>query len=151
MNMKAKKILVPVDFSECSEVALDWATVLARDTGAALVIIHVETVPLTTGGGEYIYAIPEPPTQELLERLNKVLPKDPNIPVIHRLLAGDAADAIIRTADSENVDMIVMGTHGRRGITRLLMGSVAEAVVRRASCPVLTVKQPAKVPAASGV
>ena len=143
--MYAKKILVPVDFSENSEAALDWATVLARDTGATLLIVHVETVPLTTGGGEYIYAIPEPPTQELLERLNKVLPKDPAIAVVPRLLAGDPADAIIRTAESDGADMIVMGTHGRRGITRLLMGSVAEAVVRRAPCPVLTVKQPAEV------
>lgn len=147
--MKAKKILVPVDFSESSETALDWATVLARDTGATLLIIHVETVPLTTGGGEYIYAIPEPPTQELLERLNKVVPKDASIPVVHRLLAGDPADAIIRAAESDEADLIVMGTHGRRGITRLLMGSVAEAVVRRATCPVLTVKQPAKVLAES--
>jgi nucleotide-binding universal stress UspA family protein len=148
--MKADKILVPVDFSECSDAALDWATVLARDTGATLLIVHVETVPLTTGGGEYIYAIPEPPTQELLERLNKIVPKDPSVSVVHRLLAGDPADAVLRTAESEGVDMIVMGTHGRRGITRLLMGSVAEAVVRRATCPVLTVKQPATVSPASG-
>ncbi|HZL86968.1 MAG TPA: universal stress protein [Pirellulaceae bacterium] len=148
--MKADKILVPVDFSESSDAALAWASVLARDTGATLVIIHIETVPLTTGGGEYIYAVPEPPTQELLERLNKIVPKDASIPVVHRLLAGDPADAIIRAAESDDVDLIVMGTHGRRGITRLLMGSVAEAVVRRADCPVLTVKQPAKVTSASG-
>lgn len=148
--MKANKILVPIDFSDSSDVALGWATVLARDTGATLLIIHVETVPLTTGGGEYIYAIPEPPTQELLERLNKVQAKDPDVPTVHRLLAGDPADAIIRTAETEGADLIVMGTHGRRGITRLLMGSVAEAVVRRAKCPVLTVKQPVNVPAASG-
>jgi universal stress protein A len=148
--MRADKILVPVDFSESSDAALQWATVLARDTGATLEIVHVETVPLTTGGGEYIYAIPEPPTQELLERLNKVVPKDPNIPVVHRLLAGDPAEAILRTAKSEGVDMIVMGTHGRRGITRLLMGSVAEAIVRRAECPVLILKNTSKVPAEAG-
>ncbi len=149
--MKAEKILVPVDFSERSDAALDWATVLARDTGAARLVIHVETVPLTTGGGEYIYSIPEPPTQELLERLNKVVPKDPNIPVVHRLLAGDPAEAILRTAKSEGVDMIVMGTHGRRGITRLLMGSVAEAIVRRADCPVLILKHHAKAPVEASV
>lgn len=147
--MKANTILVPVDFSPGSEAALDWATVLARDTGATLVITHVETVPLTTGGGEYIYAIPEPPTQELAERLEKVVPKDPSVPVVRRLLAGDPASAILRLAESEEVDMIVMGTHGRRGITRLLMGSVAEEVVRKAPCAVLTVKQ--KVPAADPV
>ena len=148
--MKAEKILVPVDFSESSEAALQWATVLARDTGATLEIVHVETVPLTTGGGEYIYSIPEPPTQELLERLNKIVPTDPSVPVVHRLLAGDPAEAILRTAKSEGVDMIVMGTHGRRGISRLLMGSVAEAIVRRAECPVLILKTTSKVPAAAG-
>lgn len=148
--MKADKILVPIDFSESSDAALNWATVLARDTGATLLIIHVETVPLTTGGGEYIYAIPEPPTQELLERLHKVVPRDSSIPVVHRLLAGDPAEAILRAAQSEGVDMIVMGTHGRRGITRLLMGSVAEAVVRRAECPVLILKHTSKVPAEAG-
>jgi nucleotide-binding universal stress UspA family protein len=67
--------------------------------------------------------------------------------VERRLLAGDPAEAIIRLAQTEDVDMIVMGTHGRRGLTRLLMGSVAEAVVRAAPCPVLTVKQPAQVAA----
>lgn len=146
--MKASKILVPIDFSESSDTALDWATVLARDTGATVLLIHVETVPLTTGGGEYIYAIPEPPTQELLERLNKVALKDAKVPVERRLLAGDPAAAIIRTAETEGADLIVMGTHGRRGITRLLMGSVAEAVVRGATCPVLTIK-PAKPGATS--
>jgi nucleotide-binding universal stress UspA family protein len=64
------------------------------------------------------------------------------VPVERRLLAGDPADAIIRLAESENIDLIVMGTHGRRGLSRLLMGSGAEAVVRAAPCPVLTVKQP---------
>ena len=139
--MTANKILVPVDFSAGSEAALDWATVLARDTGATLLIVHVETVPLTTGGGEYIYALPERPTQELLERLETVAPKDPQVPVVRRLVTGDPASAILREADAEGVELIVMGTHGRRGITRLLMGSVAEEVVRKAPCAVLTVKQ----------
>lgn len=147
--MKANKILVPVDFSEGSDAAFDWATVLARDTGAALLLVHVESMPLAAGGGEFIYALPEPPTAELAERLQKIIPTDPSIPVIHRMLTGDPATSILRTADEENVDLIVMGTHGRRGLTRLLMGSVAEEVVRKAKCPVLTVKQPAAVAAAS--
>ena len=147
--MKANKILVPVDFSEGSDAALDWATVLARDTGATLLLVHVEAIPSTTGGGEYIYAIPEPPTAELAERLEKMVPSDPSVPVIHRMLTGDPATSILRTANAEDVDLIVMGTHGRRGLTRLLMGSVAEEVVRKAKCPVLTVKQPAPVAAAT--
>ena len=72
---------------------------------------------------------------------------DSNVPVERRLLAGDPADAIIRLAESEHIDLIVMGTHGRRGLSRLLMGSVAESVVRVAPCPVLTVKQPVMVTA----
>jgi nucleotide-binding universal stress UspA family protein len=116
---------------------------LARDSGATLLIVHVEEIPMTTGGGEFVYAIPTVPTDTLRQQLDAVVPDDPSIPVDHRLLAGDAADAIVRTAETDNVDFIVMGTHGRRGLTRLLMGSVAEAIIRRAPCPVLTVKQPA--------
>ncbi|MFN0020203.1 MAG: universal stress protein [Pirellulaceae bacterium] len=141
--MKLRRILVPIDFSPGSEAALEMATSIARDSGGTLILAHVEVIPLSAGGGEYLYALPEPPTEELLARLNAVVLPDANIPVERRLLAGDPADAIIRLAQTEDVDMIVMGTHGRRGLTRLLMGSVAEVVVRAAPCPVLTVKQPA--------
>ena len=145
--MKPQKILVPIDFSTGSDAALGMATPLARDSGGFLVLAHVEVIPLSAAGGEYLYAMPEPPTEELLAKLDAIVLPDSHIPVERRLLAGDHADAIIRLAETENVDMIVMGTHGRRGLTRLLMGSVAEAVVRAAPCPVLTVKQPAQVAA----
>ena len=138
--MKLQRILVPIDFSTGSDTSLALATSLARDTGATLILAHVEIVPLSAAGGEYLYAIPEPPTEELLAKLNKVNPPDSNVAVERRLLAGDPAEAIIRLAETENVDMIVMGTHGRRGLRRVLMGSVAEVVVRTAKCPVLTVK-----------
>lgn len=141
--MFAHRILVPIDFSPYSDAALSLATSLARDGGGTLVLAHVEVIPLSAAGGEYLYAIPEPPTEELLDKLEHVMPPDSHVPVERRLLAGDPADAIIRLAESENIDLIVMGTHGRRGLRRLLMGSVAEAVVRAAPCPVLTVKQPA--------
>jgi universal stress protein A len=142
--MNAKKILVPIDFSTGSETALELATSLARDTGASLLITYVQIPPLPVGGGEFIYTAPEPPTEELRARLKKVLPKDAQIPVEHRLLHGDPSDSIVRLAEDEKVDFIVMGTHGRRGLTRILMGSVAELVVRWAKCPVITVKSPAK-------
>lgn len=143
--MRLRQILVPIDFSTSSDAALEMACALARDTGGSLILAHVEVIPLSVAGGEYMYALPEPPTEELLAKLDAVILPDSQIPVERRLLAGDPADAIIRLAETENVDMIVMGTHGRRGLTRLLMGSVAEAVVRAAPCPVLTVKQPALV------
>ena len=147
--MNLKLILTSTDFSPSSDAALAMATALARDSGAKLLIVHVEEIPLATGGAEYLYSVPEPATQELKEMLSEVVPRDPSVPFEHHLLAGDPAEAIIRTAEQENVDMIVIGTHGRTGLTRLLMGSVAEAVVRRASCPVLTVKQAAKVASAT--
>jgi len=146
--MKTLRILVPIDFSTGSDAALEMATSLARDSGGSLILVHAEIIPLSASGGEYLYAVSEPPTEELLAKLNAIVLPDSHVPVERRLLAGDPADVIIRLAKSEDVDMIVMGTHGRRGLTRLLMGSVAEAVVRAAPCPVLTVKQPQHVASA---
>jgi nucleotide-binding universal stress UspA family protein len=147
--MNLKLILVSTDFSANSAAALSMATVLARDTGAKLLIVHVEEIPLATGGGEFLYTSAEPTSHELRKMLAAVVPSDPKIAFEHRLLAGDPAEAVVRTAEAEKADMIVIGTHGRTGLTRLLMGSVAEAIVRRASCPVLTVKQPAAAKAAT--
>lgn len=141
--MKAQKILFPTDFSLTSESALCWAASLARDTGARLLIVYVEEPPTPYVGGEY--AIPEatsPARNELAKLLAHVVPSDESVAYEHRLLLGDPAPEIVHLAKEENVDLIVMGTHGRSGLTRLLMGSVAEHVVRRAECPVLTVKQP---------
>jgi nucleotide-binding universal stress UspA family protein len=143
--MKAKKILFPTDFSPASEAALEWATALARDTGATLLIVHVEEPPMAYGGGELYVVGEEVDRDELRRALAKVMPTDPSVPAEHLLLVGDPASALVQTAEKENVDLIVMGTHGRTGLTRLLMGSIAEAVVRRANCPVLTIRQPANV------
>lgn len=147
--MNLKLILVSTDFSANSETAMAMATVLARDTGAKLLIVHVEEIPLATGGGEFLYTAAEPASHELRKMLAAVVPSDPKISFEHRLLAGDPAEAIVRTAEAEKADMIVIGTHGRTGLTRFLMGSVAEAIVRRATCPVLTVKQATPTPAAT--
>ena len=70
--------------------------------------------------------------------LEAVLPPDKSVRYEHRLVMGTAAEDIVKTADEEGVDMIVMGTHGRTGLMGVLMGSVAEAVMRHANCPVLT-------------
>src|SRR5437016_7879524 len=145
--MKAKKILFPTDFSAFGQEALRWATVLARDTGATMIIAHVEEPPMAYGGGEMYFPAEEGDREELKQALVKIVPADPNVRFEHKLLAGDPASAIVEAAEQENADLIVIGTHGRTGLTRLLMGSVAEAVVRRAKCPVLTVKHPSPVPA----
>ena len=140
--MDIHKILFPTDFSHCGDEALHFATSLARDSNATLLIVHVEEPPVAYGGGEMYYGIPEPATEDLKKMLEQVKPTDPNVGYEHRLITGDPSTAVARLAEAEGVDLIIMGTHGRTGLSRLLMGSVAEAVVRRAPCPVLTYKQP---------
>jgi nucleotide-binding universal stress UspA family protein len=87
-----------------------------------------------------------PPLEDHLEQLDEELHQlrvpDASIPVEYRLKEGDAVTEILGVAEETNADLIVMGTHGRTGLSRLLMGSVAEQVVRKASCPVLTVRTP---------
>lgn len=144
--MKAKKILLPVDFSTAGEAALQMATMLARDSGATLIVLHVEEPPMAYGGGEMYYGLVEPDRNELSRMLHEVKPSDPSIPVVYRLVTGDPATSVVQAAEEEDADFIVVGSHGRTGLGRLLMGSVAEAIVRRAQCPVVTVKAPHKAP-----
>jgi len=139
--MNVKKILFATDFSHTGDAALALATSLARDTGATLHIVHVEEPPVAYGGGEMYYGLPDPDVDNLKEMLSKVVPTDDNVPYVHHMMTGTPASAICRLAKDEDVDMIVMGTHGRTGVMRVLMGSVTEVVVRRAPCPVLTYKQ----------
>lgn len=145
--MNIKKILFPTDFSHTGDAALAFATSLARDMDATLIIAHVEEPPAAYGGGELYYGLPEPAHDELRRMLHQVLPTDPAVPFEHRLVTGDPATAIVNLAETEGAELIIMGTHGRTGFSRVLMGSVAELVVRRAKCPVLTYKQPAHQPA----
>lgn len=145
--MNAKKIVFPTDFSTLANAALEQATALARDTGATLIIVHVQEPPAAYGGGEMYYGIPEPDDTELRKMLAAVTPTDPSVPYEHRMVLGDPADEVVRLAETERADMIVLATHGRTGLMRLLMGSVAEAIVRRAKCPVFTLKP--TVPASS--
>jgi nucleotide-binding universal stress UspA family protein len=145
--MNAHKILYPTDFSAMGQAALDMATALARDRGAKLLIVHVEEPPVAYGGGELYYGTEEPDREELQRMLVEVTPLDASVACEHRLLVGSPAGAIVQLAEKEDVDMIVMPTHGRTGLLRLLMGSVAEEVVRKAKCPVVTVKAASAVPA----
>jgi nucleotide-binding universal stress UspA family protein len=147
--MNAKKILFPTDFSHLSDAALDHATTLARESGATLLIAHVEEPPIAYGGGEMYYGIPDPDQAEVKRMLEAVKPHDPAVPYRYYLLNGDPATEIAKLAKEENVDMVVMGTHGRTGLTRMLMGSVAESVVRHAQCPVFTFKSVAPAAAKS--
>lgn len=116
-------------------------TSLARDRDAELVILHVQEPPTAYAAGELYYGPVEPDIDALKQLLHAIKPSDPQVTHRHRIVQGDPATEIVRVAEEEGVDMIVMSTHGRKGLTRVLMGSVAEAVVRRANCPVLTLKQ----------
>lgn len=139
--MSQKTILFPTDFSTASDAALPHAEALARQADARLLIVHVEEAPLAYGGGELYYGLPEPDSDRIRKMLDDVRPADPALPFDHRLTMGDPASEIVRMAADESAEMIVLGTHGRTGMTRLLMGSVAEAVVRRAPCPVLVYRE----------
>ena len=130
-------ILVPTDFSTASDAALPQAEALAKQKSASLLILHVEEPPLAYGSGELYYGLPDPNSERILKMLEDVRPTDQTVAFTHRLTMGDPAGEIVRIAAEEGVEMIVLGTHGRSGLTRMLMGSVAEAVVRRAPCPVL--------------
>ena len=140
--MSAKKILVPSDFSHASDAILPLATSIARDRDAEILFVHVQEPPVAYAAGELYYGPIEPDTDALEQMLNRLQPTDPKVPCRHQMLLGEPATEIVRMAEDLGVDMIVMGTHGRSGLARMLMGSVAEKVVRRATCPVLTVKEP---------
>ncbi len=142
--MKVTHILVPMDFSSSSDVALKFASQLAKESSAELHLVHVSEQPLPITEGFAGYA---PPVDLAAERdlLEKTKPATEGVKYRHELLVGDAAQVLVEYATEHHVDLIVMGTHGRTGFSRLLMGSVAEAVVRRAPCPVLTLKQPVPI------
>lgn len=145
--MHFKKVLFATDFSPASETALRYATSLARDSSALLLIAHIEELPMPYPGGEMYFVQPEYPNPEVRRMLDAIVPHDPKVRYEHRLVMGVAADDIVKLADDEGADLIVIGTHGRTGLKRVLMGSVAESVMRLATCPVLTVKQASKPPA----
>jgi len=135
-------VLHPTDFSERSRHALRLAGALARDYGARLVVLHAELPPTVVYGEGALPLDPEITYREAREELNRLTVPDGDVRAERRFEEGDPAGTILRVARELPADLIVMGTHGRTGLARLLMGSVAEQVVRKASCPVLTVTTP---------
>ncbi len=137
-------ILHPTDFSDCSACAFQIAVDLARQHGARLLVLYVvETLGAenVTYGEVASQLEPESYRRRLQDYLDRSLPSMPrDLVVEHLLVEGDPAQEIVRIAQEQLCDLIVMGTHGHRGLERLLLGSVAEKVVRNAPCPVLTSK-----------
>jgi nucleotide-binding universal stress UspA family protein len=138
--MTCQKILVATDFSPASEAALVYASALACQWNAKLLIVHVEGPPNVMTNEFLLMTQNFYPNPEVRRRLEAVVPTDKAVKYEHRLVQGEAGEEILRLAEQEFAGLIVIGTHGRIGVSRLLMGSVAEAVVRKAKCPVLTLK-----------
>jgi nucleotide-binding universal stress UspA family protein len=135
-----KRILHPTDFSDRSDNAFQVACALARDHNASLVVLHVVAPQVLYSEG---FSSAEPATGKLPRmRLRSVQAYDPAVKLEHHLAEGNPAAEILRVARETGCDLIVLGTHGWSGLGRMLMGSVAEEVVRKAHCPVLTVKTP---------
>jgi nucleotide-binding universal stress UspA family protein len=139
-----KTILVPIDFSAGSEAALDYAAALATKLGARLVLLNAIGIPAL--------AVPElglAVTNTMIESLVHDNRRSLDLLIEQRcagisceplLRTGDPRDVILHTAEEAQADLIVMGTHGRRGVRRVLLGSVAETTVRMSKCPVLTIR-----------
>lgn len=155
--MQLKRVLVPVDFSERSIAALAYAVKLAAEVGAQIDVLHVWEPPayvapdmmvtLTEEAGSRTIAdLARSEVSVELRRLLREYETRAEIQIRGQLEIGPVAQTIVETAESCSCDLIVMATHGRTGLSRLVLGSVSEQVVRMASCPVLTV--PAAGPSA---
>lgn len=140
------RILVPTDFSDASDAALAYGKMLAERFGASLHVVHVIEQPVIAGGLD-IYAtelprILEAAQREAETRLSRLLTdtERDQFRASTEVTDGPTARTIVAIAERDGADLIVMGTHGRGGVAQLLLGSVAEKVVRMASCPVLTLR-----------
>jgi nucleotide-binding universal stress UspA family protein len=138
--MTPPKILCPTDFSASSTDALPWAEALAGNFKASLILLHVEPGQPTSEFGSIYKGLPDPGISEIARDLAKIVPRHKEIPFEHRIRAGDPAAEILAEARDQDVMAIVIGSHGRSGVRRLLLGSVAEAVLRKAHCPVVICK-----------
>lgn len=139
--LKIRTILHPTDFSEHSRWAFQFACSLARDLGARLIVLHV--IPVPKFHGEVVARRqPNGEHDQMWNMLQQLKMPNCGVEIETQLADGEAPVEILRVANEAHCDLILMGTHGRTGLGRVLMGSVAEQVVRQASCPVLTVKTP---------
>lgn len=144
-----KTILVPTDFSESSEVALRYAKALAEAFHASLHLVHIVQEPFSQPWAVEAYgfslgALQEEWMREAAIRLDRTLPPDERARCRGEVCAvlGHPVIEILRYADAHAIDLIVLGRHGRGPLSHMVMGSVAERVVRKAPCPVLTVRHP---------
>jgi nucleotide-binding universal stress UspA family protein len=137
-------ILCPTDFSPTAARAFQYAADLARAYDARLVVMHA-FFPAMLGERTSAFLPDEVKTlrDAARKQLDDLRPADPTVRVERLLREAPDAEAILEAAAELKADLIVMGTHGRTGVRRLVLGSVAEEILRKAPCPVLTVKGPA--------
>lgn len=144
--MTPQHFLVPIDFSESSAQAFTYAVALAKQLKARLTLLHIIQAP-PLAGGDMGVALPQTYLQEIEDLSRRDMEKyrqeadsegvDTDIILVH----GVPFQEILDTARSQQADLIVMGTHGRTGLSHVLLGSVAEKVVRLSPCPVLVTRQ----------
>jgi nucleotide-binding universal stress UspA family protein len=144
MRLAFKTILVATDFGEAAQLALEYGRVIANRFGAGLRVLHVVDAPTVMGSELDVPDVGlnnEQALQDAHCRLAETLLEVTGNDVIGLVLVGHAPAKIVEYACDHDVDLIVMGTHGRRALAHLMMGSVAELVVRTAPCPVFTVRE----------
>lgn len=142
-----KKILVPTDFRAPSTAALDYAVQLAQKLGAAVHVVHAYEFPVV-GFPEGVLTVSAEMASRILDAAQTELAKitttyeKKGIKLETSIEQADPREGVLEAAEKTGADLIVMGTHGRRGISRALIGSVTEAIVRTSAIPVLTIHAP---------
>jgi nucleotide-binding universal stress UspA family protein len=151
-----KRFCCPIDFSEPSRLAMEEAAELTRRFDGALELLHVHPLPPPTVAIEAAPVFPtalEPEISELRDTLAPWVEEAARIagrPVDSTVVPGSPADEIVRFARERAIDVVVLGTHGRQGLARLLLGSVAERVAREAPCPVILIRRRAAARSTAG-
>jgi nucleotide-binding universal stress UspA family protein len=144
--IQCKQVLVPIDFSTCSLDALEYGVQLAKDCGASMTLVHI-LEPVAYGLDLILRQAPARDQEEAGRQLKSLVNtiQAHGVPLQDMIRGGLPADSILETVRAVDADLVVMGTHGRRGISHIMRGSVAEALLRRASCPVLALKNHAGI------
>jgi nucleotide-binding universal stress UspA family protein len=142
MKLEVEQILCATDFSDCATHALQYALAIAAHHGASVELLHVAEPSIYANGppleGDALGGAFE---NRLLERLDEIAAaQSVDVPIETTVVTGAPAVEITKHATATSADLIVLGTHGRTGLKHLLMGSVAEKVIRTAACPVCTIR-----------
>jgi nucleotide-binding universal stress UspA family protein len=147
MTIDVRRILVPVDFSETTPALIEWAAHLAEQHGSSVILLHAYHLPVEFQQLEGAYLPPDfwagvkAEAEQSLARLRADL-EQRGVATETAVCEGYAASVIVDEAAARGADLIVIGTHGLSGLKHMLLGSIAERVVQKAACPVLTVKAP---------